>query len=122
MVSLLLSFQAGTERPELSISCGRGSLGKTIRIGLDFPPPALLTWLLGELAAWHLTKWLPRELAALAVCHGAAAAWSRLLAGQAAATEELLFPNRKIKIPGENMPILQKELFLVQSRSGQACF
>lgn len=85
-------------------------------------PRALRTWLLGELAAWLLTKRLPREPAALAVCHGAAAAWGRLLAGQSAATEELLFPDRKIKIPGENMPILQKELFLVESGSDQARF
>jgi len=35
----------------------------------------------------------------LAACHRAAAA------------EKLLFPDRKIKIPGENMPILQKEIF-----------
>ena len=83
---------------------------------------ALLTWLLGELAAWLLTKRLPGELAALAVCHGAAAAWGRLLPGQATATEELLFPDRNIKIPGENMLILQKELFLVESRSDRAHF
>lgn len=76
----------------------------------------MLTWL----AAWLLTKQLPGKLATLAVCHRAAAAWGRLLAGQAAATEDLLFPDRKIKIPGENMPILQKELFLVESCSDQA--
>lgn len=59
-------------------------------------------------------RWLPAT--------GAAAAWDGLLAGQAAATEELLFPDRKIKIPGENMPILQKELFLVKSLSDQPRF
>lgn len=60
-----------------------------------------------------MTKQLPGELA---VCHGAAMAWGRLLTGQKAATEELLFPDRKIKIPGEIMPIPQKELFLVKGR------
>lgn len=90
------------------------ALGEEFTSGWTFPR-ALLTWLLRDLAAWLLLKRLLREPAALAVCYGAAAAWDRLLAAQAAATEELLFPDRKIKIPGENMPILQKELFLVKS-------
>lgn len=38
MVSLLLGSQAGTERPELGIAHGRGSLGRRVHIGLDFPP------------------------------------------------------------------------------------
>lgn len=100
---------------------GEEALAEEFTSGWTFPR-APLTWLLRDLAAWLLTKRLLREPAALAACHGAAAAWDRLRAAQAAATEELLFPDRKIKIPGENMPILQKELFLVKSVYGQPCF
>lgn len=100
---------------------GKEALGKIVgRMGLNV--------LLGfaylaarELAGWLLTKQCPGEPAALAVCHGAVVAWGRLLAVQVAA-EELLFLDRKIKIPGENMPILQKELFLGEGRSSQAHF
>lgn len=38
VVILLLGSQAGTERPELGIAHGRGSLGRRVHIGLDFPP------------------------------------------------------------------------------------
>lgn len=64
-------------------------------------PRALLTWLLRELAAWLPTKQLPWEPGALAACHRAAAARGRPSPGSLAAAEELLFPERKIEIPGE---------------------
>lgn len=122
VVSLLLGSQAGTERPELGITRGKRSLRKTVHIGRMGPnfPLGFAYLAARELAAWLLTKQCPGEPAALAVCHGAVVAWGRLLAGQAAATQELLFPDKKIKIPGENMPILQKELFLGESHSNQA--
>lgn len=85
-------------------------------MGLDFPPGC------AYLAAPGSGSLAPDQALALAACHRGCPAWDRLLAGQAAATEELLFPDREIKIPGENMPILQKELFLVKSLSEQPRF
>lgn len=111
----------GQKDQNWALPMGEEALGEQFTSGWTFPR-APLTWLLRDLTAWLLTKQLLREPAVLAACHGAAAAWDRLLAGQATATQELLFPDRKIKIPGQNMPILQKELFLVKSLSDQPRF
>lgn len=119
VVSLLLCSQAGTERPELGITPGRGGPGGAVHMGLDFPPGS------AYLAAPGFRSLAPDQAVApgagRAGClpPGLLRAWDRLLARQAAVPEELLFPDRKIKIPGENMPILQKELFLVKGFSDQ---
>lgn len=86
------------------------ALGEEFTSGWTFPR-ALLTWLLRDLAAWLLPKRLLREPAALAACHGAAAAWDRLLAAQAAATEELLFPDRKLKFLRKTCRFCRKRSF-----------
>lgn len=120
VVSLLLSSQARTERPESGIS-HRKALRKQFTLGgrgWTFPPG--FTYL----AAWGACSLASDQ----AVAQEAGRTGPLPQLGTGFSLGKPLLPGSfcflvgKIKILGEDTPVLQKELFLVESHSNQARF